>query len=94
MQFHPLYDAAVLLNPNIEKDHINVEDAIEFIESKMKLLGWKEDEETNTSNELLDFLNINSSQSKWKKGPIQRFLDMWILMPNIDKKITNMNQWE
>lgn len=42
-QFTPLYDASVILNPFIEKDFINVDKGIKYIETKMKSLGWKQD---------------------------------------------------
>lgn len=49
-QFHPFYDAAVLLNPYIENDRIDVEDAIEYIESKMKSIGYKEGDQEKSPN--------------------------------------------
>ena len=84
-QFHPLYDAAVLLNPYVEKDHINVDKGIEFIENKMKELGWNESDEKSINNKTLNYLNPQLEKKHRKKSPIQRILDMGIVYPDIDE---------
>ena len=84
-QFHPLYDAAVLLNPCVEKDHINVDKGIEFIENKMKELGWNESDEKSINNKTLNYLNPQLEKKHRKKSPIQRILDMGIVYPDIDE---------
>ena len=88
-QLHPLYDAAVVLNPFIEKDHINVDKGIEFIENKMKELGWKEDEEKRASNKTVNYLNPQLEKRHRKKSPIQRILDLGMLDPDINENDKN-----
>ena len=84
-QLHPLYDAAVLLNPYIENDHIDIEKGIKFIESKMKEFGWKEEEEKTSKNKTMTFLNPNLENSHRKKGPLQRYLDLGFMIPDIEE---------
>ncbi len=85
-QFHPLYDAATLLNPFIPNTNIQMNAAIKFIEDKMTNIGWKPQQVSASDNKTISFFSTGEKESvATSRSPVHKLIETGILIPNIEK---------
>lgn len=88
-QMHPLYDAAAILNPFINNTNVNLKEGIDYIESKMKSIGWSPGKIKVSTNKTVNFLNSISNESlETEISPVRQFLNMGTIDPDQNENET------
>ncbi len=90
-QIHPIYDAAAILNPYINKKMVKLKDGSNYIEMQMKKYGWSPKKTVKSKSRAINFLNgqsssFSSSDSSDQEddgseeiSPVQRLLNIGLI---------------
>lgn len=97
-QINPIYDAATVLNPYVSNKGVNLNEAIKYIENKMKKLGWSRSKATESNDSTYKFFCDSDSDSNSEfasesdidyQGPVQQIINMGKINPDINQKDPN-----
>ena len=99
-QMHPIYDAATVLNPYVSNRGVNLNEAIKYIENRMKKLGWSKSTITKSNDSTYNFFNDSDSEPdsnselapepvEDNQGPVQQLINMGKLNPDINQDDPN-----